>query len=106
MDMMIDGIPFQLGQPFDFSFVKRWGRVFKVFDSQDSGNICFGTEREGERFFLKFAGAPTLRYPGRLEDAVARLKAATPLYEALAHPNLIQLVEAGAVEGGYLAVFR
>ena len=38
--------------------------MFKVYDDQDSGNICFGTEKDGQRYFIKFAGAPTERYNG------------------------------------------
>ena len=71
---ILNGISFPMKEEFDFSFVSRWGRVFKVFPNQDSGNICFGTEKNGERFFLKFAGAPTARYEGDPADAVANLK--------------------------------
>lgn len=40
----IDGIPYRTKEDFDFSFLGRYGRVFQVFDDQDSGNICFGVE--------------------------------------------------------------
>ena len=40
----IDGISFKMKENFDFSFLQEYGKVFKVFDDQDSGNICFGTE--------------------------------------------------------------
>ena len=46
----IDGIPFKLKSTFDFSFMKEYGTVFKVYDDQDSGNICFGTEKGGQRY--------------------------------------------------------
>ena len=39
----IDGVEFRMGESFDFGFLERFGRVFKVFDDQDSGNICFGS---------------------------------------------------------------
>jgi len=26
---------------FDFSFLGKYGKVFQVFEAQDSGNICF-----------------------------------------------------------------
>ena len=45
--------------------MSKYGRVFKVFDDQDSGNICFGTEKDGQRYFIKFAGAPTEQYNRR-----------------------------------------
>lgn len=44
----IDGIPFKLKSAFDFSFLNEYDRVFKVFDDQDSGNISFGTEKDGQ----------------------------------------------------------
>lgn len=106
IEQKLDGVSFRMKEAFDFGFVSRWGRVFRVFDDQDSGNICFGTEKDGERFFLKFAGAPTARYEGTQEDAIARLRYAAGVYQALAHPNLIELLETAELGGGFLLVFR
>lgn len=106
MTQKMDGIEFQMGEPFDFGFLERYGRVFKVFDDQDSGNICFGTEREGRRYFVKFAGARTARCPGEPMEAVERLKGAPPVYRDLSHPNLIRLIEAGDMGGGFGMVFE
>jgi len=58
----IDGVRYKLKEPFDFSFISKYGKVFQVFDGQDSGNICFGVEKDGRRYFVKFAGAPTAEY--------------------------------------------
>ena len=102
----IDGIPFKLKSPFDFSFLSEYGRVFKVFDDQDSGNICFGTEKDGQRYFIKFAGAPTEQYNGDPADAIVRLKATLPVYSDLKHKNLIELVEAKDIGGGFAMVFK
>ena len=102
----LDGIPYKLKAPFDFGFLRRFGRVFKVFDDQDSGNICFGTEKDGERYFIKFAGAPTEQYNGIPMDAVERLRATVPVYHALRHPNLVELIDAMEIGGGYAVVFR
>lgn len=102
----IDGIPFKLKSAFDFGFLNEYGRVFKVFDDQDSGNICFGTEKEGKRYFIKFAGAPTEQYNGALKDAVARLKATVPIYNVLKHKNLIEFVESKDTYGGFAMVFN
>ena len=66
--------------------------MFKVYDDQDSGNICFGTEKDGQRYIIKFAGAPTERYNGNPADAIARLKATLPVYSELQHENLIEYV--------------
>ena len=102
----IDGIPFKLKRTFDFSFLSEYGRVFKVFDDQDSGNICFGTEKDGQRYFIKFAGAPTEQYNGDPADAIVRLKATLPVYSALKHKNLIELVEAKDIAGGFMMIFK
>lgn len=102
----INEIPFKLKSAFDFSFLSEYGRVFKVFDDQDSGNICFGTEKDGQRYFIKFAGAPTEQYNGDPADAIARLKATLPVYSDLKHKNLIELVEAKDIGGGFAMVFK
>ena len=102
----IDGIPFKLKNAFDFSFMKEYGIVFKIYDDQDSGNICFGTEKDGQRYFVKFAGAPTEQYSGDPADAIARLKKTLPIYSELKHKNLIDLVEAKEIGGGFAMVFK
>ncbi|MDR1600348.1 MAG: serine/threonine protein kinase [Oscillospiraceae bacterium] len=102
----IDGAPVKLKAPFDLDFVHRYGVVFKVFDGQDSGNLCFGVKAaDGKRYFVKFAGAPTEPYKGVPKDAVARLKAAVPVYQDLAHPTLIRFVKAEETGGGFAVVF-
>jgi serine/threonine-protein kinase len=102
----IDGVPFKLKSPFDFSFLAKYGKVFKVFDGQDSGNICFGVQADdGKCYFVKFAGAPTEQYTGTIESAIERLKAAVPVYEDLAHPSLIHFVAAEEVGGGFSVIF-
>lgn len=100
-----DGIAYRLKSEFDFSFLSKYGKVFKVFDDQDSGNICFGTEKDGKRYFIKFAGAPTFRYNGKTKDAVMRLKNTVHIYAELKHKNLIELVCAEETEKGFLMVF-
>ncbi|MDR2361007.1 MAG: phosphotransferase, partial [Oscillospiraceae bacterium] len=103
----IDGVPLKLKSAFDLSFLRKYGKVFKVFDDQDSGNICFGvTANDGKRYFVKFAGAPTERYKGGAEDAITRLKATTPIYRDLAHPTLITFVSAEEIGGGFALVFE
>ena len=99
-------VPYKLKSAFDFSFLSEYGTVFKVYDDQDSGNICFGTEKDGQRYFIKFAGAPTEQYTGDPADAIARLKATLPVYSELQHENLIELVEAKDIGGGFAIVFK
>ncbi|MGN0542840.1 MAG: serine/threonine protein kinase [Acutalibacteraceae bacterium] len=102
----IDGLPYKMKAPFDFGFISRYGKVFKVFDDQDSGNICFGTEKDGERYFVKFAGAPTEAYNGTPVDAIERLKSTLPVYEDLKHKNLIEFVKSEEIGGGFAMIFK
>lgn len=101
----IDDISFRMKSPFDFSFLREYGRVFKVFDDQDSGNICFGVEGT-ERLFIKLAGAPTLRSCVSAETALQNLRTTIPCYRDLAHPNLIELIETRESPGMFAMVFR
>ena len=89
----LDGVSFRMKDKYDFSFLKTYGQVFKVFDDQDSGNICFGMQQGSERFFIKYAGAPTLRGCVSPEAAVQNLKSTVPIYRDLKHENLIDLLE-------------
>jgi serine/threonine-protein kinase len=107
-----DGVPYKLKAPFDFSFLSKYGRVFKVFDEQGSGNISFGVQDGDKKYFVKFAGAPRENYIAHrdsgevdAESAIKALKAAVPLYKELAHPSLINFVAAEEIGGGYAAIF-
>lgn len=102
----IDGIAFKLKSFFDFSFLSKYGKVFKVFDDQDSGNICFGTEKDGDKYFVKFAGAPTAEYNDSPIDAIKRLKKSLPIYQELKHNNLIELVNYENIGNGFAMVFK
>ena len=102
----VDGIAFRMKQSFDFSFLQKYGKVIKVFDEQDSGNICFGVEKDGQRYFIKFAGAPTACGDGDTVAAVERLKATVPVYQELRHKNLIEYISSEEIGGGFAMVFR
>jgi serine/threonine-protein kinase len=99
----IDGLPVKLKAPFDLEFIHRYGKVFKVLE-QRSGNLCLGVEKDGKRYFVKFAGAPTA-YSNDTEELVALLRASAKTYEDLAHPSLIHLVNAEEIGGGFATVF-
>lgn len=92
--------------PYDMSFLSKYGKVFKVFDDQDSGNICFGIEKGQNRYFVKFAGAPTAEYSGKTEDAVFRLKYTVEIYNNLRHPNLINYLFSEEIGEGFAVVFH
>ena len=99
-------LPCKLRSPFDFSFLERYGSVFRVFDDQDSGNICFGVQKGEERYFVKFAGAPTERGAVLPQEAVRNLERTVPVYRALAHENLAKLLRWEKVGGGFAMIFQ
>lgn len=101
----IDKVKFQLKDKHNFEWLKEFGEVFTVFAEQDSGNICFGIEKEGKKKFIKYAGAKTKEYSGKPEDAIERLKNSIPIYEDLQHKYLVNLLDHFEVEKGYALVF-
>lgn len=108
----IDGVPYRLKKPFNFSFLSKYGKVFKVFDSQDSGYICFGVadgdilSKQYSKYFIKFAGAPTERSRISNEEAVERLKNTVQIYKDLAHPLLTKLIDVEEIGGGFAMIFE
>jgi len=99
-------VTFQLQEEHDFHWLEKLGRVFAVFDRQDSGNISFGVASGAEKFFVKYAGARTLAYSGDVQEAVANLQTAVHLYHELRHPSLVALVDHFDVGSGYAARFK
>lgn len=102
----MDNVPYKLKAPFDMSFIEQYGKVFKIFDDQDSGNICFGVQNSDNRYFIKFAGAPTEQYTGSPGDAIVRLKATVPVYQDLAHQNMIKFIKAEDIGYGFAVMFE
>ncbi len=93
---MGDAWPFESRADLSPADYLAWvgARVFAVFDAstQDSGNVSFGVEAAGRRWFLKSAGhpadpAPHLDHPAR----VALLANAARLAGSLEHPALPRL---------------
>ena len=107
----IDGISFQMAEEYDFSFIGNYGKVFKVFDNSYSGAICFGVEKEGKRYFLKFVGAKTWDATHHnIEDTIAMLKISVPKYKDLKHPLLVNQIYTediinGSTTDGFIAVY-
>ena len=79
------------------AFLSERGEIFAVFDEQDSGNVSYGVEVDGGRYFVKTAGRPEdnstyLDHGGR----VSLLLNAVRLSESSDHkslPKLHQVVE-------------
>jgi len=102
---IIDGVSFELKEDFCFDFLSEYGQVFKVFDKQDSGYLCFGVQNGNKKLFLKIAGAPTVRSNVCTEVAINRLKSMIFIYRNLRHPKLIGIIEHKEIKDGYLTVF-
>ncbi|PED08237.1 serine/threonine protein kinase [Bacillus pseudomycoides] len=102
----LDDVTFRLKEYQDFDWFLNLGKVFAVFDQQDSGNICFGIEKNGKKSFVKFAGAKTMEYTGDPTEAIVNLKQAMLLYEELKHNHLVELINHFEVQNGYVAIFN
>ncbi len=68
------------------------GTIFARFDQQDSGNVSYGVEVDGARYFVKTAGQPEHDVPLLPHDErVALLRNAVRLGRAYRHPALPRL---------------
>lgn len=105
IEIQLDEVSFALREPHDFTWLTQMGRVFRVFDQNDSGNISFGIDTGEEKLFIKVAGLKTVESVCTPEEAVENLRAAMKVYEDVKHPALIHLREHYFVEGLYAAVF-
>lgn len=103
---IIDGVSFKLKEYHDFSFLSKYGKVFCVFDKNDSGNISFGMNYGKVKYFIKVAGTKTMRSCREAKETVETLRKAMSIYELLKHPNLIELIEHYEFEDLYIAVFK
>ena len=104
----IDGKPYKLLEPYDFSFINKYGKVFTVFDEQGV-NVCFGVQDGDKKYFVKFAGAKPIHFEackGNTVLAVEWLKNAVSVYRDLEHHTLIKFISAEEIGGGYAAVFE
>jgi len=73
------------------AYLSQAGAAFATFDArtQDSGNVSFGVEASGRRWFVKTAGDPADRAPFLSRQArVALLLNAQRLARAVSHPAL------------------
>ena len=101
----LDGLPLQLRWYTDLHWLQGYGRVFRVMDQLPSGNLCFGVEGPYGKLFVKYAGARTMRYGGKPQDAIRWLQRSAQLYRAHAHPALIPMLTCGPAGDGFVTVF-
>jgi hypothetical protein len=90
-------------------FLERAGRVFATFDArtQDSGNVSFGVEADGARYFVKTAGdsadtKPVLKHSER----VLLLMNAAKLAGDFQHPALPALHNIIASPWGPMLIYQ
>jgi len=103
----IDGVDFRIRENRDFSFLNELGKVFTVFDQNDSGNLSFGVKNTNdEKFFVKIAGMKTAESFRSPIEAVNALEEAMEVYEAIRFPHLIELVKHFKLDDLYVAVFK
>lgn len=76
-------------------------QLFKVYDDQDSGDICFGIENKGRKIFVKFAGAQIAEYNGDVFGAIQTLKATVPIYKSIKQKSLIQYITSEEIDQGF-----
>lgn len=91
------------------AFLGTIGAIFATFDArtQDSGNISFGVESEGARYFVKTAGDPADQTPFLAHaQRIALLENAAALARDLTHPALPRLLNIIASPWGPMLAYR
>jgi serine/threonine protein kinase, bacterial len=89
------------------AYLKRVGNVFALFDTQDSGNVSYGVEIDGERYFVKSAGDPENAQPYLAhEQRVALLRNAVQLAQNVDHPTLCRLYHVLESAHGPLLIYE
>lgn len=78
-------------------FLEGIGEVFAVFDeqTQDSGNVSYGWQNGGHRYFIKTAGAPEAKAFLDHADRVCWLENAIKIARSVEHqalPNLVNVI--------------
>ena len=105
--LLVGGLPVRLREFHDLSFIENYGRVFSVFDEHNCGMLSFGLmSPQGQRIYLKYAGAPVINFPSDPALAVRKLRLALPNYHNLQHPALIRLISAHDSSSGCIGVFE
>lgn len=106
VEIKLGKVTFSLKEAQDFSWLLELGEPFAVFSQNDSGNVSFGVEKNGERLFVKYAGARTVRFEGDPAEAVAALRRAGQVYKDLLHPGVVEYVQSIETQHGLALVFR
>lgn len=103
--MTVDGQPIHLRETHDFSWLHAFGHVFRVLQGTTSGCIGFGVEKDGQRFYLRHAGALPFGFFGDPEQAIDDLRASLALYQCVQHPAINPVLSQHEVPGGFVQAF-
>lgn len=104
---VIDDVTLTLREATDFLFLKEYGRVFCVFDQNDSGNISFGVEQmDGRKYFIKVAGVATMNGAVSKAESLTALKRVPDVYQELKHPQVIHYLHSGSYQQLFYLVFE
>ena len=102
----IGNVKFRLREEQNFDWLKDEGEVFSVIDATGSGCICFGIEKDGEKFFYKIAGAKTVEAEINEEESIALLRHAVKIAGDIKHPALSGPVRTFEKGGFFVAVYK
>ncbi|MBX3014232.1 MAG: hypothetical protein KF832_22105 [Caldilineaceae bacterium] len=87
-------------------YLAATGEIFALFNTQDSGNVSYGVQIDGERYFVKTAGDPADTRPYLSHAArVALLRNAVQLAHNSEHAALIPLRQVVESPVGPLLVY-
>ncbi|GAA3150838.1 serine/threonine-protein kinase [Kribbella aluminosa] len=88
------------------TYLNQLGTIFARFAPKGSGNISYGVQTDGARYFVKTAGDPANTEPHLdFTDRVALLRNTVELARAVAHPALPALHTVIESAGGPLLVY-
>lgn len=90
------------------TYLEHLGTIFARFgaDTQDSGNISYGVDTGGRRYFVKTAGDPSDTPYLDFDSRVALLRNAVKLAESVVHPLLPTLHAVVESPSGPLLVYE
>ena len=93
-------------------YLESIGQICKVWDdrTQDSGNISYGVDVNGQRYFVKTAGNAGYRYPKPgstdLPERLMLLRNAVRLSQSCSHPALPNLYNVIETTAGPMLVYE
>lgn len=104
--LKIDNVEFKLREYQDFTWLKKYGKVFLVIDETGSGCISFGIEKDNKKYFFKIAGAKTVEAEISEEESIKLLKKAVIKYKDIKHDNLIKYIDSFDYKNFFAVIYE